>query len=201
MKYSQAPVSIRKKVYERDNYTCQDCGFKGIPGNGKKFIQAHHIIETTNGGPHTLENMITVCGECHLKRDRKYWQEKHLAGMRKRWGEGSTMTSKQDFGACLADKAAVEEAAAPIGCVQPGEKENGSIRAMLEEIGQGKILFDDPEKMNVIAGKIRDIASQVSEDPLDDLRATLASLASALENAAKVKQCADDHFLEREANK
>ncbi|MGR3177795.1 MAG: HNH endonuclease [Candidatus Anammoxibacter sp.] len=60
----------RAKIYERDNYTCQDCGESG----GK--LNAHHInpvsmfpellFELTNG--------MTLCHECHKKTDSYGWK-------------------------------------------------------------------------------------------------------------------------------
>lgn len=51
----------RKKVFERDNYTCQKCGKRG--GN----LNAHHIF---NYSSHielriNIENGITFCKHCH----------------------------------------------------------------------------------------------------------------------------------------
>lgn len=56
----------RKKVFERDDYTCKECGIRS--GNGKKvYLEAHHIkrfsefpelrFDTNNG--------ITLCNTCH----------------------------------------------------------------------------------------------------------------------------------------
>lgn len=57
----------RMKIFERDNYTCQVCGFKGNNG----YITAHHIknfayylklrFEVSNG--------ITLCKTCHSLTD------------------------------------------------------------------------------------------------------------------------------------
>lgn len=65
---------IRKECYERDNYTCQVCGVKCIgrknlnDKNSDKLIQAHHI-EPYNGNEENnrLDNLITVCAQCHKK--------------------------------------------------------------------------------------------------------------------------------------
>ena len=45
----------------RDNYTCQCCKTK------KGTLHAHHIIYRRNGGADTLNNLITLCEECHKK--------------------------------------------------------------------------------------------------------------------------------------
>src|SRR5574344_1356288 len=45
----------------RDNYTCQCCKTK------KGTFNAHHIVYRSNGGADTLDNLITLCEECHKK--------------------------------------------------------------------------------------------------------------------------------------
>lgn len=56
--------SRRKKVYRRDNYTCQNCGAKGGP-KGNAELHAHHIVPKSKGGTHEISNLQTVCKECH----------------------------------------------------------------------------------------------------------------------------------------
>lgn len=56
----------RKDVFERDNYTCQNCG----DNKGHNLI-AHHIIpfkeclEIINGLEFDIDNGITFCKKCH----------------------------------------------------------------------------------------------------------------------------------------
>ena len=45
----------------RDDYTCQCCKTK------KGTLHAHHIVYRRNGGAGTLDNLITLCEECHKK--------------------------------------------------------------------------------------------------------------------------------------
>ena len=47
----------RLKVLERDNYTCQCCGFFGKETHHKKLL--------INGGEDEEENMETLCSKCH----------------------------------------------------------------------------------------------------------------------------------------
>jgi len=51
----------RKAVYERDNYTCQDCGLRSGPhaGDGGAILHAHHLISLRDGGQHHLANLVT----------------------------------------------------------------------------------------------------------------------------------------------
>jgi len=52
--------TIRQKVLERDNYTCQKCGAKAPT----KF-HIHHILKRKKGGTDHFDNLITVCPSCH----------------------------------------------------------------------------------------------------------------------------------------
>jgi 5-methylcytosine-specific restriction endonuclease McrA len=57
----------RAECYERDNWTCQDCGVK-CTNKGPRRIQAHHVIGRRNGGTDDLSNLVTLCLSCHHKR-------------------------------------------------------------------------------------------------------------------------------------
>ena len=53
--------NAQEATFNRDNYTCQHC---------KKRVgtfNAHHIVYRRNGGADTLDNLITLCEECHKK--------------------------------------------------------------------------------------------------------------------------------------
>ena len=53
--------STKAKVLNRDNYTCQCCKTK------KGTLHVHHIIYRSNGGSDKMENLITLCENCHKK--------------------------------------------------------------------------------------------------------------------------------------
>lgn len=55
---------LRRKVYRRDNYRCQNCGAKGGP-KGDEELHAHHIVPKNNGGSDEVSNLTTVCKQCH----------------------------------------------------------------------------------------------------------------------------------------
>ena len=65
-------------VFARDNYTCQVCG-----KSKDKILQTHHIIYRSNGGTDRVNNLITVCTDCHTSTNHKKggilykWQEEH----------------------------------------------------------------------------------------------------------------------------
>jgi hypothetical protein len=58
----------RSIVFERDRYTCQDCGAKGV------FLMAHHIKSWALNPRlrYELSNGITYCKRCHAKNDKHY---------------------------------------------------------------------------------------------------------------------------------
>lgn len=65
-------------VFQRDNYTCQAC-----KKSKDKILRTHHIIYKSNGGSDRVDNLITVCTECHTSANHKKggifykWQEEH----------------------------------------------------------------------------------------------------------------------------
>lgn len=62
---------LRKKVYKRDNYICQECGIKCTRYNRADKIQCDHIIPRSMGGSHDISNLWTLCNKCHGKKDGK----------------------------------------------------------------------------------------------------------------------------------
>lgn len=58
------PPSLRKAVYERDEYTCQDCGTHDA-------LSLDHIIPFSLDGEDTLENLRTLCTPCNSRRGNR----------------------------------------------------------------------------------------------------------------------------------
>lgn len=54
----------RQEVYQRDDYTCQNCGRSG-GSQGNVELHAHHIVPKSKGGTHKKRNLVTVCKACH----------------------------------------------------------------------------------------------------------------------------------------
>lgn len=48
----------RKQVYRRDGWRCALC-------DSTRYIQIHHVIPRGEGGPNTVQNLITLCSDCH----------------------------------------------------------------------------------------------------------------------------------------
>lgn len=57
----------RKKVFERDNYTCQFCKKRG------GYLEADHIElwSKCKSKRYLINNGRTLCRQCHIKRHRK----------------------------------------------------------------------------------------------------------------------------------
>jgi len=51
--------ALKKRVKDRDGNECYICG-------SPKRLHVHHIIPRNLGGPHTMENLVTLCSGCHM---------------------------------------------------------------------------------------------------------------------------------------
>ncbi|WP_458188887.1 HNH endonuclease [Haladaptatus sp. NG-WS-4] len=66
----------KRQVYKRDGYQCQNCGRKNrIHGNrnrvwksdtsGDLKLRVHHVVPTSKGGLHHMNNLQTLCVDCY----------------------------------------------------------------------------------------------------------------------------------------
>lgn len=53
--------NVKSAVLNRDDYKCQICGSKDIQ------LEVHHIIYRSNGGSDRMDNLVTLCHDCHSK--------------------------------------------------------------------------------------------------------------------------------------
>lgn len=74
--------NVKAAVLSRDNYTCQSCGKKHTK------LQVHHIIFKSQCGSDRMDNLVTLCKECHekihngeLEFNKKVKSFKHTAHM------------------------------------------------------------------------------------------------------------------------
>ena len=90
----------RNKVFERDNYICQECEKSGI------YLEPHHIIPIREDTSKVFDpnNGITLCRKCHQKTLRKESQfaEKYLSILKTKLREGREEDSKK-FSPALAE--------------------------------------------------------------------------------------------------
>lgn len=56
----RAHCLAQKKGKERDLYTCQVCG-------SKEQVEGHHILDYQYGGAADIDNIVTLCRNCHKK--------------------------------------------------------------------------------------------------------------------------------------
>ena len=54
--------TLRNKAFERDNFTCQKCK---IQDKTTRILEAHHINPLYTKGADELDNIITLCSDCH----------------------------------------------------------------------------------------------------------------------------------------
>ena len=58
MKRSSAHVTAQRKGKIRDWHTCQICG-------SKTHTEGHHLFDFFFGGSSDIDNIITLCHDCH----------------------------------------------------------------------------------------------------------------------------------------
>lgn len=77
-KKNKMPKAVRAKVVDREMRLCARCG-RGqhrTRGRAGDFLHVHHIKYRSEGGDHTPENLIALCGECHdvVHSNKRIWQ-------------------------------------------------------------------------------------------------------------------------------
>jgi hypothetical protein len=82
--YSSNWNEIRKEIYKRDGWFCQECD---IHCHNKVKIQCHHIDYNTTNNEYS--NLITLCVPCHGKTNgkRDYWIKRFKKKIKKKGGE------------------------------------------------------------------------------------------------------------------
>jgi 5-methylcytosine-specific restriction endonuclease McrA len=56
----------RSRIFQRDNYTCQECGLRS---DGPLTLD--HIVPLVDGGTNHDDNLRTLCGPCHRGDSRR----------------------------------------------------------------------------------------------------------------------------------
>jgi hypothetical protein len=81
------PESLRQRVFERDDYTCQVCGRDRVKaqaaGDTRFYLEVHHkvaIAETLEALPkserNNIDNLVTLCHADHRKETEKLQKRK-----------------------------------------------------------------------------------------------------------------------------
>ncbi len=52
---------VRVLALQRDNYRCTDCG-------SNDNLHVHHLNKLSESKDNSLDNLITLCGDCHKQR-------------------------------------------------------------------------------------------------------------------------------------
>jgi len=73
----------RVRVFHRDGYQCVKCG-------SREHLECDHIVRLSEGGSHDMENLRTLCRDCHI------------ADTRERFLKASTIAGQADWGAFVA---------------------------------------------------------------------------------------------------
>lgn len=57
---------IREEALERDDYTCQRCGYRQAErGQPERRLEAHHAAGYGTPSLEALDDVVTLCGPCH----------------------------------------------------------------------------------------------------------------------------------------
>lgn len=66
--------TLRKKILQRDNYTCQQCN-NSIRNEPNLLLEIDHIKPLSKGGMTTEDNLQTLCWRCNRKKGSKILKE------------------------------------------------------------------------------------------------------------------------------
>lgn len=58
-KRNEFKENVRKRIFERDNGICQECGRRGE--------EIHHVVFRSRGGRGVFTNGLTLCNSCHRR--------------------------------------------------------------------------------------------------------------------------------------
>ena len=68
--------AVKIQIYERDGYICQYCGLycyeSYIQNSGAVTID--HMLPVSAGGTSDIENLVTCCRECNMRKTNKIFK-------------------------------------------------------------------------------------------------------------------------------
>jgi len=62
------PEDLKRAVWRRDRYRCQECGIAVAGQRGCK-PQTHHMVPRHSSGSEEMENLTTLCLPCHATKE------------------------------------------------------------------------------------------------------------------------------------
>jgi biotin operon repressor len=83
------PEGLRARVFERDNFTCQQCKrdreHAAASGDGRFYLEVHHrsaVADQLDGLPpdqlNDPTNLVTYCHSCHLRETAEFQRKRRL---------------------------------------------------------------------------------------------------------------------------
>lgn len=66
------PLELRWSVWERDDFTCQNCG-------SRRFLTIDHVVPLSRGGSSALSNLQTLCEHCNKAKGARTADEWEVA--------------------------------------------------------------------------------------------------------------------------
>lgn len=68
-------LKLKLYVYNRDKFTCQNCGTRQDKLSPDNYLTRHHVVAKCNGSMHkveTINNNVTWCWTCHRQYNRRH---------------------------------------------------------------------------------------------------------------------------------
>lgn len=62
------PIGLRRRIWDRDNWTCQYCEIPVTRANGPAQRSTDHIVARSAGGCDHPANLITCCKRCNTRK-------------------------------------------------------------------------------------------------------------------------------------
>ena len=61
--------TVKACVLEFAAGTCEFCGEEGpfIRDDGRLYLEVHHVVPLSSGGPNTVDNAVALCPNCHRR--------------------------------------------------------------------------------------------------------------------------------------
>lgn len=70
--YKELSNAIKRRIKQRDKHQCVKCG-------SRNDLEVDHIIADAKGGSNAMNNLQTLCKDCHSIKTKKEISEAHRA--------------------------------------------------------------------------------------------------------------------------